>query len=248
MTEPTRHPGHLARIACTAACTAIAAAATVHCTPASSGPEATRPSSATHTRDRDQPGPTGPTLIQDGDNWYITGLSPDAAAAIEQGRLFAASRPIPGTPDTTPVAVLVALGPPGGSTVQVGHQCTALGKEQDLRSGLSAEPLASSTNIKVGQCLARIVDEGIDTSGSRHVILDVGQAFGLRATDEYKILGKSVNASGYVPLGISTDQDGLCQIPDDPTYIKDNITRCVVLQSPPDLEQLKNGFAVWKPR
>lgn len=191
---------------------------------------------------------TGPKLIQDGDDWYITGLSPDAASAIEQGRLFAVSRPIPGTPDVKPVAVFVALQPPGGSTVQVGHQCTALGKEAELRPGLLAKALASNTNTKVGQCLARIVGEDTSTDGIRYIILDVGEAFGLRSLDEYKILGKSVNAAGYVPLGLATDMDGLCQIPEDPTYLKANTTRCLVLESPPDRKELRNGFVVWKSR
>jgi hypothetical protein len=61
----------------------------------------------------------GPKLIRDGERWSITGLSPDAADAIEQGRLVAIQRPIPSTLDQRPIAVFRTLGRPYASTVDV---------------------------------------------------------------------------------------------------------------------------------
>ncbi len=56
-----------------------------------------------------RPSTNRPHLIQNGPRWAVTGLSPDAAAAVEQGRLFVIQRPIPGTPDPQLIAVFRAL-------------------------------------------------------------------------------------------------------------------------------------------
>lgn len=189
---------------------------------------------------------TGPRLIRDGARWAVTGLSPDAAAAVEQGRLFVVRRPIAGTSDSSPVAVFRALGPANGSTVDVAEQCTALG--ETATAGLAVAPMAANTAHKVGACMARIVGEGENQHGERYIVLDVGTGYGLRAGDRYRILGRSISADGFVPLGLASADDGRCMIDDDPAHVDINTARCVVLAAPPDRPALKNGYAVFVAR
>ncbi len=109
-------------------------------------------------------------------------------------------------------------------------------------------PLASNTTGKVGVCLARIVGEGLTEDGARYVRLDVGKGYGLRGGDRYVLLGRSINAAGFVPLGLATADDGRCMIDDDPTQLGINAARCIVLALPRGKKVLESGFAVFVPR
>lgn len=194
------------------------------------------------------PTPTGaavkPRLIRDGERWAVTGLSADAADAIDQGRLVAVLRPTPGA-DPRRIAVFRTLGRPYGSTVDVALQCAIPGEQPE--PGHAVKFLASNTLEDVGPCLARIVGQGLTDGGERYVRLDVGSEY-LRPGDEYVILGTSVNAQGFVPLGLDTDYDGRCQIPADPTYLRPNTSHCMLVKAPRDRNELESGFAVFVPR
>lgn len=188
----------------------------------------------------------GLRLVQSDGSWYVTGMSPDAASMVEQGRLFAALHPIKGTPDLRAVAVLKTLGPAVGSSVQVAPQCIA--PPATLAAAISIKPLAFNTEEKVGPCLARVVDTGTDERGEAYVLLNVGAGVGVEPGDQYVLLGKAVVADGNTPLALDTDHDGLCQVPANPMHLKPSTARCVVIKNLPDRKELKNTFAAWMPR
>lgn len=167
-------------------------------------------------------------LVRDGDGWFIAGLSADAAGIVEQGRIFAVMQPIAATPSMRPVAVMTALGPVVGRVVPVAPLCIV--PETALREGLAVEALSSATEIKVGGCLARVVESGRSEHGEEYVVLNVGSGAGVSPGDQYSLLGRAVTSPGFVPLGLDSAGDGLCQIPGDTLHLKVSTSRCAVVR------------------
>jgi hypothetical protein len=176
----------------------------------------------------------------------VTGLSEDAAGMVEQGKLFAVMRPIAGTSDNSGVAVMKALGPAQGRSVQVAEQCVS--PKAQLVKGMRVVPLLSSTEEKIGPCIARTVGEGKTDHGEDYVVLNIGSGLGVQPGDQFLLLGQAVVAGGHVPLALDTDQDGYCQVPPDPTLLKASTARCVVVERPRGVEGLRNLFVAWMPR
>jgi hypothetical protein len=187
-----------------------------------------------------------PRLVRSEGSWFVTGLSDDAAMGIEQGRLFAVMLPIVGTEDQRPIAVMRAVGTATGTTVQVALQCLAPGMQ--LVSEMKVTSLRSSTDTKVGPCLARVVDVGLSTRGEDFVVLDVGSGAGVQLGDQYVLLGVAITAEGHVPLGLDATADGVCQISADPMHLKPNTARCMIVEPPRSDRALDNSFAAWMPR
>lgn len=208
--------------------------------PSTTEPSQTVEANTTGTSER-----TGPKLAKDGDAWFVTGFTPGEASMVEQGRLFAVLRPIAGTSDSRPIAVIRAIGPAVGESVEVAEQCIVPSTTPEI--GMEVQPLSSQTEMKVGPCLARVVDQGTDGS-RKYIVLNVGSGVGLLPGDEFAILGAAVIAEGHKPLGLDSQRDGSCQIPADQTHLKPLTARCVLTKWPDDKRVLKNGFAAWKPR
>ena len=193
----------------------------------------------------DPPRPRKPHLIQDSGQWYIKDLHPEAAGMAERGRLFAALRPIAGTDDHEPVAVLRSLrpAPKGGTTIPIAVQCLAF--EQELAVGMAAEYLESSTSQNVGRCLAQVVEESKPDNRESYVILNVGTGQHVQPGDQYLLLGKPVTQPGQVPSGLDTTLDGRCQIPLDTTLIKQVTTHCMLTKRPPRQGSLIGVYAAF---
>lgn len=185
-------------------------------------------------------------LVESDKQWFVTGLGRDAAAMLEQGRLFAVMQPIAGTSDARPIAVMRATGPAIGSTVQVAAQCVV--PDASLTGGSAVVPLSSQTNVHVGPCLARVVEVGVSERGESFVILDVGRGGGVREGDQYVLLGRALSLDGHVPLGLDTDADGLCQVGADPMFLKHTTARCIVVEAPGGHPPAKHSFAAWMQR
>ncbi|MBL9100646.1 MAG: hypothetical protein JNL82_06800 [Myxococcales bacterium] len=192
------------------------------------------------------PAPAGLRLVESDGAWFVTGMHPDAAGLVAQGDLFAALRPIAGTPDARAVAVLKALGPAVGASVPVAPQCVAPGAA--LASPMPARPLSAHADERVGPCLARVIATGTSERGEAYVVLNVGAGAGLVPGDQFLLLGAAVVADGAAPLALDTDRDGLCQVPADPLHLKAATARCVVVRRPPDRADLRGGAAAWMPR
>lgn len=185
----------------------------------------------------------GVRLVRDGDAWFVAGLGPNAASIVEQGRLFAATRPLTGATAARPVAVLTALGPAVGDVVPVAPRCVV--PEAALREGMDVVALSSGTEIKVGACLARVVEQGRSEHGEAYVVLNVGSGVGVLPGDQFVLLGRAVTASGFVPLGLDSAGDGLCQVPEDPLHLKISTARCAIIRTPGDAANLVNTYVVW---
>lgn len=190
--------------------------------------------------------PRPPHLVRSGDDWFITALSEDNAAGIEQGRLFAVMQPIPNTPDSRAIAVMRTLGPANGQTVGVGLQC--LVPKFGIAENMAVEPLRSAADTKVGPCLARVLSVGKTPEGEDYVMLDVGSGVGVQPADQYVLLGQAVTAKGHTPLGLDTQGDGLCQITDDISLVDVGTSPCVIIDMPRDGMPHPNSFAAWMPR
>jgi hypothetical protein len=188
----------------------------------------------------------GLRLVASAGQWFVSGFGPDAAAMLEQGRLFAVTEPIDGTEDARPIAVMRALGPAQGRSVQVAAQCIVPGAVLTASAGVV--PLSSQANVHIGPCLARVVEVAVSERGETYVILDVGRGVGVQEGDQYLLLGRAVSVDGHVPLGLDTDGDGLCQVPADPMHLKDTTTRCIVVESPSGCSPVENSFAAWMQR
>lgn len=184
----------------------------------------------------------GLRLVRDGEAWFVTGLSADAVSIVEQGRLFAAIRPVAGTASARPVAVLTALGPALGDVVPVAPQCVV--PEAGLRAGMDVVALASGTEVKVGACLARVVDQGRSEHGEAYVVLNVGVGMGVRPGDQFVLLGRAVAADGFVPLGLDSAGDGLCQVPADPMHLKVSTARCAIVHGTEGKASLAGAYVV----
>ena len=190
--------------------------------------------------------PAGLRLVESEGGWYVTGMHTDAAGLVAQGDLFAALRPIAGTPDARAVAVLKALGPAVGASVQVAPQCVPPGTS--LAAAMQVRPLSAHTEEKVGPCLARVIATGTSERGEAYVVLNVGAGAGLVPGDQFLLLGAAVVADGAAPLALDTDSDGLCQVPANPMHLKATTARCMVVKHPPDRPDLRNSAAAWMPR
>lgn len=190
--------------------------------------------------------PAGLRLVESEGAWYVTGMHADAAGLVAQGDLFAALRPIAGTPDVRAVAVLKALGPAVGASVQVAPQCVTPGMA--LTAAMQVRPLSAHTDERVGPCLARVIATGTSERGEAYVVLNVGAGAGLVPGDQFLLLGAAVVADGAAPLALDTDSDGLCQVPADPMHLKATTARCMVVKRPPDRPDLRNSAAAWMPR
>lgn len=188
----------------------------------------------------------GLRLVESEGAWYVTGMHRDAAGLVAQGDLFAALRPIAGTPDAHAVAVLKALGPAVGTSVQVAPQCVAPGAS--LAAAMPVRPLSAHADERVGPCLARVIATGTSERGEPYVVLNVGAGAGLVPGDQFLLLGHAVVADGPAPLALDTDRDGLCQVPANPLHLKATTARCVVVKRPPDRPELRNSAAAWMPR
>lgn len=189
------------------------------------------------------PAPTGLRLLADGTAWFVTGLSEDAVALAAQGHLFVAMRPIAGTGDQQPVAVLVAVAPPEGATIHVTPQCVARGVE--LASEMAVAPIQAATQRKVGRCFARIIEVGRREAGE-YVRLDVGAGLEVAPGDTYALLGEAVTADGYVPLGLDTTRDGLCRVSTQPEELEEGSAICWVVTRPGGRKPMKGAFAMWR--
>jgi len=182
----------------------------------------------------------------------VTGLDPTAAQLTDRGKLFAIFRPIPGARDARdekPIAVFQALGPApnGGSTVEVTRRCVALSER--VEAGLHAMPLSATGDPIVGQCMARVVDEGRNAqSGEHYAVLNIGSGAGLKPGDEFALLGAPVLQAGFVPLGIDTARGGRCQISNDPSELTPVTARCIVVRELPGQPTLKQAYAVFSER
>jgi hypothetical protein len=190
--------------------------------------------------------PAGLRLVESEGAWYVTGMHADAAGLVAQGDLFAALRPIEGTSDARAVAVLKALGPAVGASVQVATQCVTPGTS--LAAAMQVRPLSAHSDERVGPCLARVIATGTSERGEAYVVLNVGAGAGLVPGDQFLLLGAAVVADGAAPLALDTDRDGLCQVPANPMYLKATTARCMVVKRPPDRADLRNTAAAWMPR
>ncbi|MCH9682421.1 MAG: hypothetical protein K0V04_13370 [Deltaproteobacteria bacterium] len=192
----------------------------------------------------------GPTLIRDGDNFYVTNLPRNMSALAHQGTLFAALRPIARTGDPERVAVLsvVQAPPPNSGTVKVAVQCQRLQDRGRPLVELAVEPLAPTGHPSVGQCVAKIVDASSTDDEDPHVVLDVGSHHGLQAGDVFWVLGRPVVADGPVPLGLDTRLDGECQIVNGPDHRPGITARCDLLRMPQVDGSLEHRYAVFKNR
>lgn len=188
----------------------------------------------------------GLRLVQSDGAWFVTGLSEDAAALVEQGKLFAVMRPIEGTSDSRGVALMKALGPAQGRSVQVAEQC--LSPKARLVKDMRVVPILSTTERKIGPCIGRTVEEGQTDRGEAYVVLNIGSGVGVQPGDQFILLGQAVVAGGHVPLALDTDHDGYCQVPPDPTLLKATIAVCMVVERPRGVESLRSLFVAWMPR
>lgn len=190
-------------------------------------------------------------IIREGEELYVTGLSLDAAAMSRRGTLFVATLPIKGTSDYTRVALLKALGSAttvGSRTVPVVETCRVLDFGDYELGNVRVEPLMIQSEVKVGQCVAKIINEGELESGAQYVTLDVGSGEHLMPGDEYVLLGTPIVTDGAVPLAFDTFRDGRCQLPEERSMIQQLSVRCIVVKRPADRKSLRNDYAIFAPR
>lgn len=193
-----------------------------------------------------EPPKAGLRLVGSEGSWYVTGLSDDAVVAIEQSQLFTVIQPIPGSlGDTKAIAVMRAVGPAHGHSVEVARQCLAPGVELAVDAGV--ELLRAGTARKVGPCLAKVVETGMSERGEDYVVLNVGSGLGVRPGHQYRLLGEAVTEDGPRPLGLDTKNDGICQIPEDPMHLQETTAVCVITTWPQGKRELKNSYAAWMP-
>ena len=191
-----------------------------------------------------------PHLVGQPGAWKVSGLTALEAQLFQRGDIMAAL--VPDVADHHPGVLLqvVSPGSPGGQSIQVAPLCSERGgdgAQRSMEQGLEVIPLSARTETRIGTCLAQIVDEGKDKRGA-YVTLDIGGHNGVRPHDIFRILGRPVFGSAFIPLGFDAGRDGRCVIPEQAWDLKGLTARCDIIAEP-DLggRPLTGSMVVYQP-